>query len=379
MIILEKPYVSDFLKETCLKNNYPVLENDFAAASCKFNFVSPNDAAKLSGNPKVYINSENALSWVMQNLTLTNLPQKADFFKDKHKFRKLLKQIYPDFYFEEINFDAFKKINPADLRLPLIVKPSIGFLSMGVYPVYTAEDWSEVIRQVEKDLEKQAGFFPPDVMNFNNFLLEEFIDGKEYAVDAFFDAAGRPVILNIYEHPFLNDKDVLDRVYMTSGRIMEENLADFETLLAKIGAAAELKNFPVHMELRKSKKGIIPIEINPLRFAGMCNADLAFYAYGINPYECFFEDKRPDWKNILSGDKDEMFYFNIAEIPSDIERAEISGFDTEKYLKNIANPLEVRTFDPKTESAFTQIFARTKDYGEIKNLLSLNMPDFILR
>jgi hypothetical protein len=41
-----------------------------------------------------------------------------------------------------------------------------------------------------------------------------------------------------------------------------------------IGKATEISNFPVHIKVRVDKSGnVIPIEVNPMRFAG-CTTDI---------------------------------------------------------------------------------------------------------
>ena len=64
-----------------------------------------------------------------------------------------------------------------------------------------------------------------------------------------------------------------------------------------------MKNIPVHVEVRlKPDQQIIPIEVNPLRFGGWCTtADLAGMSFGINPYEMFLKQEKPDWEKIFSG------------------------------------------------------------------------------
>ena len=60
MIILEKPYVSDFLVETIKKNKFSVLENEVSATFFAKDFlVNQKDAIKCSSNELFYSNSEN--------------------------------------------------------------------------------------------------------------------------------------------------------------------------------------------------------------------------------------------------------------------------------------------------------------------------------
>ncbi len=94
--------------------------------------------------------------------------------------------------------------------------------------------------------------------------------------------------------------DVRDRIYTTSKLIIEENLADFTDFAGKIGKLAQLKNFPVHIEVRRENGVLMPIEVNPMRFGGWCTtADISHLAYGFNPYLCYFLQEKPNWDEAL--------------------------------------------------------------------------------
>ena len=73
---------------------------------------------------------------------------------------------------------------------------------------------------------------------------------------------------------------------ISENRAIESNLEKFTDFAGKIGDLAGVKNFPVHIELRRDNDGILlPIEVNPMRFGGWCTtADISFLAYGFNPY-----------------------------------------------------------------------------------------------
>ena len=106
-------------------------------------------------------------------------------------------------------------------------------------------------------------FYPEAVVNTSKFIIEEYIQGEEYAVDAYYDKNGNPVILNIFHHPFFNSKDVSDRIYVMSTDIMIKYMAKFAMLLKEIGDKNNIKNFPLHIELRVTEdERIIPIEVN---------------------------------------------------------------------------------------------------------------------
>ena len=384
MIILDNPYVSPLLEDTVAKKSYPVLNNEMARSLSKFDMMNvlsdeaAVDLLKGEKNPQLYSNSENAINWISTHLNFSELPQKIELFKNKAEFRRLLKEIYPDFYFFESGFDSLSTLDTEKIRFPVVLKPCVGFLSMGVYIIRDAEEWADVIKNLRDDIEKFRGQFPTEVVDASSFIVEELINGEEFAIDAYFDKDGKPVILNIFKHPFSDETDVSDRVYFTSGEIIKSNHDRFESLLSQIGSLAQLRNFPLHMEVRVDGERVVPIEINPMRFAGWCVTDLAYFAYGIDVYEYYFEQKTPDWEKILKEKGSEFYYFTIAEVPVSVDKSMIREVDYDGFLKNISHPLEVRKIDYRRHPIFAIVFAKTDDYSEMSNILKKDMRDFII-
>jgi len=151
MIILDKPYVSEFLKETIRKYNLPVLKTQTA-----LDFIGnegvlflDEDAAieklKISPETLVYTNSENAINWIVNNLGFTDLPGKIDLFKDKVKFRHLIDELYPNFFYKAIPLGDLKTISIKDFPKPFVIKPSVGFFSFGVYTVSDENSWKSIV------------------------------------------------------------------------------------------------------------------------------------------------------------------------------------------------------------------------------------------
>ncbi len=386
MIIIEKPYASEFLIDTVVQNDWKVLENDaIRDADIEEGALElvPSEAAKnyylTQEYPLIYANSENAISWVLQNLPDSNLSNYIRFCKDKAAFREALSEMYPDFYFKSVELEELKKMSAEDVKFPVVLKPAVGFLSFGVHTVKDAKEWKEVIDKLDKEMRMAAFMYPSHVVSSAKFIIEEMIEGEEFAVDAYYDRDGEPVILNIFQHPFNNSKDVSDRIYLMSTGIMIKYMAKFGLLLREIGHLKNIKNFPMHIELRVTKDDkIIPIEINPVRFAGWCTTDVAKYAWGINVYECFFNQQRPDWNTILANAGKEVYYFSMAEVPSGQDRGKIQGFEYERFLANYSNVLEVRRINFKENPLFAIVFGSTKSKDEVVKILSLKTSDYIL-
>lgn len=381
MFILNPPYISELLKKTIKKNKYKVVKNSASVGEMSdYEFLLDTESvielAKNNKDFKLYANSENSIEWIIKNLDFTDIPQKINLCKDKVIFRKLLQKIYPNFYFREITVDELKLLDKNTLKYPFILKPAVGFLSFGVYPVKNEADFERIIANIDKDIDKFKNIFPKEVVDSSKFIIEEMIDGEEYAVDAYYNSRGEAVILNIFHHPFFDEKDVSDRIYYTSKKVVKENINEFQELLTLIGKEAQFKNFPMHIEVRRNGNKIVPIEINPMRFAGWCVTDLALFAYNINIYEYFEKELKPDWNSILSNTDDALYYFICADTPSNIDKSKIKKVNYNSFVSNLSHPLEVREIDYTKKPLFAVVFGKTFIYEEIMKVLSLDLSKF---
>ena len=369
LFILEEPYVSELMLSTLGKNQMPVLKNSISDKYRDLNIV------KDIAPDKIYSNSENSIDWVTKNFPESPISKLIQICKNKYEFRKVLKQIYPNFYFDKVLLNEIDTYTPPKEKF--IIKPSIGFLSMGVHKVNSKSDWENTVTEIRNEIKNFKKNFPNSVLSSSEFIIEEIIEGEEYAIDAYYNNEGKPVILNIFKHPFVSEDDVSDRAYISSKEIIETNLPNFEKVLTEIGSALHIKNFPIHIEVIKNAKNeVIPVEINPMRFAGWCTTDLAYYAYGINIYEYFFYNKKPDWKEILNGKDGEIYYFAMAETPSNIDKTKID-FDYEGLKKEFSSILDFRKINYLEKPLFAIIFGKTKSYDEITKILQLEMKEFI--
>ncbi len=383
MFIIDKPYVSDLLIDTINRNEYKVLKNDCSLKSGDYDILFDDNQMieAYKANKLLYLNSENSIDWIINKLPFSDLPEYIRVFKNKYLFRELIGNIYPDFYFREVNLKDLKSIDIETIKKPFVIKPTVGFLSMGVYTIRKNEDWEKTIEEIMDDVIKFKDVFPKEVIDTNKFIIEEYIDGTEYAFDAYYNNEGKPVIINILKHVFASSEDVSDRLYITSKEIIEEYQKRFQSFLEQIGEMINMKNFPLHVEVRVKDNTIIPIEINPVRFAGWCTTDIAYYAYGINPYEYLMEAKEPDWKNILTNKEGKIYSLVIMDKPKSIEAKNIKGFDYDKLASKFEKILEMRKTDINKYPIFGYLFAETRkeNYSELENILKNDLTGFIIK
>ncbi len=377
MFILEEPFVSDFCIETLKKKFYPVIKTKIVE-NADLNFIFDDEIlSNYKKNNKLYTNSENSIQKIEDLFKNTSLPDKIQLFKDKSRTRDLLSNIYPDYSYKKFTYDELLNTDPNNFKYPFVIKPAVGFLSFGVYTVWNKDEFKNTIIALKSSLDKLKGFFPENVLSDKNFITEEYIEGDEFAVDTYFNSDSKPVILNIFKHPFADKNDVSDRMYITSAEIISKYLKPFTELFEEIGRQAKLKNFPAHIELRVNKDKIIPIEVNPLRFAGWCLTDIAYSAYGINPYEYFMEDKEPNWSEIVK-DNNYLYAFVMAEVPNDTDRDKINGFDFDKFKQDLNSEItDIRTYDFRVKPMFNSLFIKANSYDDIKHILKMDMKKYI--
>ena len=398
MFVVEQPFASDFFFRSLEKLQAPVLRGaaveEFNVANRNLNLVSDKEFVEYYRKipEPLYCNSENGLSRVASLLPDAPFVRFAELFKNKAKFRQAVAPLYPNFTFREVDLTEVQTLRYEDLPRRFVVKPSVGFLSVGVRFVESAADWERA--QAEILRESAAGYadFPREVVDLTRYLIEETIDGEEIAVDAYLDAQGTATVLNVLRHPFADAADVRDRVYTTSQKFVRRLLPTLETTLAKIGAtvAAALDTsldvaFPLHAEFRVANDGsLVPIEVNPGRFAGWHTTELAFYAYGIDVYEALARGERPDWERILAdAETDEaVSYFAIFETPQTLAENAANAdaaFDYDALIREFSTLFELRRIDWRRRPLAAIAFAQTVEPQELDRVLKLDVERLVQR
>lgn len=385
MYLIDYPFVSDFLVNTIKEHHYKIVATKAAQeliADDTLNWISEEEAIQAIYNDphiSLYSNSENALAWLGQHLDEHAILLPINVFKDKFKFRMLIKHLFPDFYFEKVRLEDIQELSVAQFTFPFVIKPSIGFFSIGVHIIENEADWEKAKAELKK--EKLESIFPENVLNTAHFIIEEFIEGEEYAIDYYHNEKGEVVLLNVMYHLFSSGKDTSDRVYFTSKEIIQKHKVAIENFLTVIGNELELKNFPAHAEIRIDKEGkITPIEINPLRFGGWCTTgDLFGVTLGFNSSLSYFEKRKPDWDVLFKGKEDKLFSLVVLDNNSGIPSSEIKTFDYSSLANDFEHPSLIRKLDIQKYPVFGFVFAETQKQNkkELNDILESNLRKYI--
>lgn len=367
LVLVDRPYVSDQLRTIIAEHALPLVLTP-AARALGFE-PAPHTltedeavaAARTAHRLRVYTSSENALPWVTRNLAFTRLPELAELFKDKARFRAAIRPRFPDFFFRTVDVADLDAVDVDSLPLPVVIKPAVGFFSLGVLKVSEPGEWPAARRAIAEKLEAARHLYPEEVLGTGTLIIEEWLDGEEFAVDAYFDALGEPVVLGVWAHAFASDADTSDRVYSTSAEIVAANLAPFRECLAELGALTGARDLAVHLELRRSDDGrLTPIELNPLRFGGWCTTgDATRQAWGFSPYVHFLHDRRPDWPRILRDAGETVHSIVVLDNTTGIDGAGIADFDYRALLDRLHHPVELRPVDWTRNPLFGFLFLAT--------------------
>lgn len=362
MVILEYPAEFGLLPGWLEASRHPVLANDcardLAGRGFDLNLVSAGEAAqRIGAGEHVYTCSETALEWVAANSPNQSLVRAIDTCKDKAALRRAIRSTDPGFFFRECTAAELVELDYASLPDRFVVKPNRGFCSVGVFIVASEDDWKEALAAIAEGRVKSA--YSQDVVDSQTFVIEQFIDGTEYALDLYFDGDGAPHVLNVLRHDFASPEDTSDRLYVTGPRIVAEMRPRFESWLSRINAELGFSDFCIHAEVRVQGDAIRPIEFNPLRFAGIGGTDISHYAYGFYTYEAYLEDCAPAWDEVLSGVEGEVFAMSFVMAEPDVPAE--ADFDLDAFCAPLDHVISARRLNTAETGAWAFVFAKADE------------------
>ena len=378
MVIIEAPFVSDLMVETIEKNGIPVLKNEMSEKRVAHGVVlSDSEFCKeYEKTGKLYTVSENALGWIYDHIQDKRFLDGISIVKDKSAFRKICCDIYPDFFFKELNINEMKNADINSIVFPCVIKPSVGFLSKGVFVVHDEKEYQAAVKSLQNDFAKAGADFPEFVVGKSRFLIEEYIHGEEYAVDANYDEHESPVILNIFHHKFMDESDTSDRLYMTNKGLFDQYEEPFTAFLTNLNKTMHLRNFPMHIEFRYDGKKAVPIEINPLRFTGFCLNELQVFISGNHPMQSFLKGIHISKEEMWKGKENLTYAFTVLDLPSGCED---KTFDEEKFSADFPGVIDVRRVPDKSSGVAATVFLKTetKNLQAFDRIMSLDMHEYM--
>ena len=198
MIIASGPYLSEHFVETVERNGWPVVDAG-GAAECgmagKVRFIEPGDAVsatRFRPDTRCLTSGEHALAWVGEEMSGSSAERAVRLFKDKVAFRQALQPVFPDLSFRELPLYELGGFVPDEAMYPFVIKPAVGFFSIGVRTVREPSDWTSARLGIAHDIDEAKRYFPGHMLSQTRLILESFVEGEEFAVDAYYDASGVP-------------------------------------------------------------------------------------------------------------------------------------------------------------------------------------------
>ena len=363
-IVTGKGYTSDLLKQADASVNI-IDENDFRDSNL---IIRVGD--------KVYSPTESALDSILAKSTSSTFTGAVTKLKDKELFRNLMSSLYPDFFFQKTTIDELKNLE-LDRTRKYIVKPTKGFFGTAVKELDQNTNISEITEEIRIELAENTRYFSESVLSREELIIEQFIEGEEYAVDMYFDTKGKPVILNIYHHPIPHKNEYFHLLYYTNKEIFDRFFDRLNSIFLELNQHLKITNFPIHAEFKLENEQLVPIEMNPLRYGGYGLADLTYYAFGFNPFSAFFEDFKPDWEKIWQTRSDYHYGWVLGYNGTDIDVNTHTPNDDafQQYLGDILHYEEI---DYKENPVFSIAYFKNNDHSFLKQLLNTEFNDFFI-
>ncbi len=367
MMIVDEPFAAPVLVEYLEKTQEPVLANSMArklAAEHRINVLESSEfAEQLNAGGRLVCTSENAFDWIAEHAADKAMKNAVATFKDKARMRKLLAPMYPELECCEVPTAELGNVSFEELQPPFVLKPTVGYCSVGVYVVNSRSEWDAALTDIRQNLAVWCSRYSESALADGSFIIEPYLDGTEYAVDAYFDENGEAVVLDVLRHEFKDANDTTDRCYITGPSVIRQHAAHFAEWLTEVNRFVGARNFPVHVETRMKEGCIAPIEFNPLRFAGICGTEIAFFAYGFHTYDYFLRGVRPNWEDLLAGKEGKLYCMGYIPAPEALAKGE-AGFDHDAFLAHFSGLQAFYRFEPKATGALGFVFIETEEQDE---------------
>lgn len=361
-IITGTGYVSDLVKH--VGNEIKVITESALA----------NSELRFNREDLIYVPTESALEIVLKRSDNNKFIDAVDKLKNKYKFRQLMNKLYPDFYYDQTTVDEL-----ANLKIPenkrFVVKPVKGFFGTAVKEIDSSSDLTKITAEIKAELAENTKYFSESVLSKNELIVEQYIPGDEYAVDLYYDAQGKPQVLNIYHHPFPEKKEYFHVLYYTNEKLYDKFLGEINTIFTELNTHLEITNFPIHAEFKYEDGNFLPIEMNPLRYGGFGLADLTYHAFGVNPFLAFFQSKIMDWEKIWRERKNHNYAWILAYNSS---KADLSKQipDHELFQEYLGNLLHYVEIDHKENPVFALAYLEDKKMKNLERFLTLEFDRF---
>jgi hypothetical protein len=329
---------------------------------------------RFSKDDKVCIASEVSIETIVSRMNDRSRKNTIQILKDKYSFRKTIASIYPKYRYK---FVTANEIQSLKIDRKSVIKPVKGVFGTAVRIIDRYTNLTNLAADLKTELSKNENIFSDGVLSKEDFLVEEYIEGEEYAVDMFYDADGNPCIVNICHHPIPENKAYLHILYYFSKEVFDRIYTKAKHFFIEINKILNVTNLSIHGEFKLHNDELMPIELNPLRFGGMGFGNMVSHALGINPYSYFRDNIEPNWQTIWEDRQEDIFCFFIAYNGANINVNEYKP-NRDRLKQQFTEVLLECSFDYQTQLTFG-IYCLKETKENIANLLEIDFDDFFDR
>lgn len=213
-------------------------------------------------------------SLLTERLGLTGNPvQAVRRVRDKLAFRRLLREhdfLCPDV--QHLPSGADPRSLLRDVAFPVVVKARRLSASRGVI---RADDAAALVRAVNwvRAIQSRADRDAREL----GILIEDFIPGREYALEGMLERDGLKV-LTLFDKPDPLDGPYFEEsIYVTPSRLPGELQHRIRQEVARACRAAGLVTGSIHAEVRINDRGIWLLEVAPRSIGGLCGRMLTHF------------------------------------------------------------------------------------------------------
>jgi biotin carboxylase len=195
-----------------------------------------------------------------------NTPEAVRRTRDKLAFRKLLQGAglsCPQFV--SLGNDEPETALPPPLRFPVVVKARRLSASRGVIRANTPQEYARAVRrvrQIQAEADRDAAGL--------GLVIEEFITGREYALEGLLQNASLRV-LALFDKPDPLDGPYFEEtLYVTPSRLPRATQIEIAQAVQRACELAGLTEGPIHAEMRVNPEGVWLLEVAARSIGGLC-------------------------------------------------------------------------------------------------------------
>jgi biotin carboxylase len=176
--------------------------------------------------------------------------------------------------FRLVGIDTNPEQVAAGLEYPCVVKPLSLSASRGVIRADDPPGFVSAFREAVSVLAEAA--IPPDDPAARQLLVEDFIPGKEFALEGLL-VDGRLHTLTLFDKPDPLDGPYFEEtIYTTPSRLPPQHQAAVTEAAQRAALALGLREGPIHAEMRLNERGPWVVEVAARSIGGLCSRTLRF-------------------------------------------------------------------------------------------------------